>query len=561
MQLRKITILAGLLIIHFIANAQADLKGWHLLDPGSDSLHGISLQRTYDFLKGKKSQPVVVAVIDSGIDTAHEDLKNILWRNTKEIPGNGIDDDGNGYIDDVHGWNFIGGKDGRNIGKESMEASRVYHRYKEKFDKKHIDESKLTSTEKEEYALWKKAAELLNIDRDEQVAVMFLEVAYKAAKKHEKVLISEMKKESFTAEEVEKFQPTTQPGKQAKMGYLTFLKITEMEREETNTSMFSQLEEYLADKKMAQDAKEIAPVNYREEIIKDDYFNIGDRYYGNNDVMGPSPTHGTHVSGIIAAERNNGVGVDGVASNVKIMTIRAVPDGDEYDKDIALAIKYAVDNGAKVINMSFGKGLSPEKKWVDEAVRYAELKDVLLVHAAGNDGKNNDEEASYPNRNLKTYNSTASNFISVGASSDFIVSNNLVADFSNYGKSSVDVFAPGVKIYSTLPGGNAYGFQKGTSMAAPVVSGVAAIIRSHFPKLSAKQVKYAIEASVDKFDNTPVNKPGSKEKTAYSELCTSGGKINAYRAIKLASTLQPEVKEVKKEQLPPSTFKNMPVKQ
>jgi subtilisin family serine protease len=289
--------------------------------------------------------------------------------------------------------------------------------------------------------------------------------------------------------------------------------------------------------------------------------------------MGPSPTHGTHVSGIIGAQRGNGIGIDGIADNVRIMAVRAVPDGDEYDKDVALAIRYAVDNGAKVINMSFGKGFSPEKQWVDEAVKYAETKDVLLVHAAGNDAEDIDKEENYPNPDLKTLNEQASNFITVGASSDPKIKSSLVAEFSNYGKNNVNVFAPGVKIYSTLPGGNTYGNQQGTSMAAPVVSGLAAVIRSYFPSLTAKQVKYSIEKSVIVTENpVAVVKPGSKEKVWISDLCTSGGIINAYNAIKIAASLeQPQETKTqiktetkvlnKKENLPKSTFKNLKVKQ
>jgi subtilisin family serine protease len=272
--------------------------------------------------------------------------------------------------------------------------------------------------------------------------------------------------------------------------------------------------------------------------------------------MGPSPLHGTHVAGIIGAQRDNGIGADGVANNVKVMMIRAVPDGDEYDKDIALAIKYAVDNGAKVINMSFGKGISPEKKWVDEAVRYAELKDVLIVHAAGNDAENTDSTGNFPNPELKQLKRKASNFITVGASSDPKVSGDYVADFSNYGKNTVDVFAPGVKIYSTVPGGHTYGFLKGTSMASPVVAGVAAVIRSYFPELSARQVKLAIEKSAAIDRTIKVTKPGSKDMVPVTELSEAGGWINAYQAVKFAATLQPDKKEVKKPVLPKATFNN-----
>lgn len=549
-------LIAGLLFIASIVQAQPNLKGWHLLDSKKDTFNGISLNKTYDFLKGRKSKTIIVAVIDSGIDTTHEDIKNVLWRNPKEISGNGIDDDGNGYTDDVYGWNFLGGKDGKNLNKASREASRIYHLYKTKFYNKPIDVQSLSSQEKEQYTLWKQAAALVEVKPEDQAETMFLEAAYKAVRRNESILKSEIQKDEFTAEDVEKFTPASSQGKQAKHGYLTFIKIFDLDREETNTSILSELQEIVEEKKKALTEKDTPPENDREAIVKDNYSNINDRFYGNNDVMGPAPLHGTHVSGIIAAERGNGKGIDGIADNVKIMTIRAVPDGDEYDKDIALAIKYAVDNGAKVINMSFGKEISPEKKWVDAAVKYAEMKDVLIVHAAGNDGENNDTINNYPSPDLTALHSKASNFITVGASTSPGINSNYVADFSNYGKATVDIFAPGVKIYSTAPGGNTYKFLQGTSMAAPVVTGVAALIRSYFPDLSAKQVKYVIEKSAVTIDSTvKVIKPGSKEKVAFSLLSATGGIVNAYNAVKLAATLQPGKKKIKKDYLPKPAFK------
>lgn len=573
---RWFTLIAGLLLFYNagaqnvvseqVASGETVQKGWHLLDVYQDTIYGISLNKTYNFLRNKKSVPVIVAVIDTGVDTTHEDLKNVLWHNPGEIAGNGIDDDKNGYVDDVYGWNFIGGKDGRNLKKDAMEVARVYYRLKNKYALKNISEDSLCKDEKEEYEMWKKAAKEMEDDPGEHMQLIFLEMAVKAAKKNDRVLRRELNREEYTAEQLEKFQPSGAQARQAKVGYLTFVKLLELEPDETNTSIISQLDEYLDEKKNEIEAKTTPPKNFRAEIVKDDYYNINDRYYGNGDVMGPSPMHGTHVSGIIAAQRNNGIGVDGIADNVKIMMIRALPDGDEYDKDIALAIRYAVDNGAKVINMSFGKSFSPEKKWVDEAVRYAETKDVLLVHAAGNDAENIDEKDNFPCPWLKAYNTTASNFITVGASSDPRISGSLVASFSNYGKHSVDIFAPGVKIYSTVPNSK-YSSQQGTSMASPVVAGIAALIRSYFPYLTAKQVKYAVEKSVQA-NETPVEvtKPGTKEKIFIDDLCESGGIVNAYNAMKIAAGLQPERKEakvnnIKPVKLPASTFVNFKVKQ
>jgi subtilisin family serine protease len=304
----------------------------------------------------------------------------------------------------------------------------------------------------------------------------------------------------------------------------------------------NELDEYIEGKKTAFESKEKAPQNLRPEIIGDDYFNFADKFYGNNDVMGYGPMHGTHVTGIIGAERNNGIGIDGVANAVKLMILRVVPDGDEYDKDVALAIRYAVDNGAKVINMSFGKSFSPEKRWVDSAVKYALDKDVLLIHAAGNEAENIDTEPNYPNPWLKPWKIKAPNFINVGASGDDRICGSMAADFSNYGGNEVDVFAPGVKIYSTLPGKNQYGNLKGTSMAAPIVSGLAALIRSYYPNLSAVDVKKIIEQSVSIPDPTLKtilpNTKGEEKEISFSSLSKTGGIVNAYNAVVLANDFQ-----------------------
>jgi subtilisin family serine protease len=279
---------------------------------------------------------------------------------------------------------------------------------------------------------------------------------------------------------------------------------------------------------------------------------FNDRGYGNNDIMASTPFHGTHCAGIIGAARNNNTGIDGVADNVSLMVLRAVPDGDEHDKDIALAIRYAVDNGAQVISMSFGKEFSPEKQWVDEAVQYAEKMGVLLVHAAGNDGKNVDTTDNFPSPIYKATNKKATNWITVGASGD-PSNGGIAANFSNYGKKEVDIFAPGVQIYSTMPGGDKYGEASGTSMACPVVAGTAALIMSYYPALSAQQVKYVIEKSANQI-NEAVKQPGSDLTVPFNELSKSGGLLNAYSAIQLASTLKGERKIVK-EQLPKPTIK------
>jgi subtilisin family serine protease len=239
--------------------------------------------------------------------------------------------------------------------------------------------------------------------------------------------------------------------------------------------------------------------------------------------------HGTHVAGIIGAVRNNDVGVDGIAPSVKVMMVRAVPDGDERDKDIANAIRYAVDNGAQVINMSFGKAFSPQKAAVDSAVRYADAHGVLMVHAAGNDAENSDVKASFPSPNYLG-GGRAQNWIEVGASS-WKSGESLVAPFSNYGHTLVDVFAPGVDILSTVPGG--YERDSGTSMAAPVVTGLAALLLDYFPTLTGADVKRIILASAVRHTDQSVQKPGGGS-VRFGELSATGGIVNAYAAIKMA---------------------------
>ena len=521
-------------------SAQTVPKNWQLLDPATDHVLGISLQKAYDFLssKNKKAKPIIVAVLDSGIDTTHEDLKNILWTNPKEIPGNGIDDDKNGYIDDVHGWNFLGGKNGVSVKRAPDERSRIYHKYKAKFTSPTLDTNALTAADKALYATWKKTDSELNFSDEEKEQLKYVEMLSNAFRKHDKIIRQEMNMVSYNRETLTAFIPTSILGKEAKLGMLSLHRLMQLDKEELNTYTIAQLEEYIEGKMVAFSSKEKLPNDERSLIVRDNYYNFSDAFYGNNDIMGPTPNHGTHVSGIIAAARNNGVGIDGVSDAVKIMMVRVVPDGDEYDKDVALAIKYAVDNGAKIINMSFGKAYSPEKYWVDSAVRYAEQKDVLLVHSAGNESDNLDSTAVFPNAYLAVWKQQATNFITIGASSDTLITeNNIAAEFSNYGKQNVDVFAPGVKIYSTLPGTNVYGNQDGTSMASPIVTGVAAILRTYYPSLTAKQIKTIIEKSVYVPEATaPCLLPGNSSiAKPFSALSKTGGIVNAYNAVMLAN--------------------------
>jgi len=518
---------------------------WYYGAPG-EGFTGISMNQAYaNFLKGRKTKTVVVAVIDSGIDIQHEDLVDNLWINTAEIPGNGIDDDKNGYIDDVHGWNFIGGPNGKNVGLDTYEATRVYGSLKYKYENANPD--KLNKEQKLEYATYLKAKE--NVEKEIAKAKGSIsrldEVEERVMKALDELAIS-LNGEELNVANVEKLVTTDNQGltmaKNIAMQYLTESEVT------TIAGMKSQIKDDIAqDKQSSQEKLETAfntDFDPRKTIVMDNYNDPREKYYGNNDVEGPDPLHGTHVGGIIGAVRNNSIGMDGVAPDVKIMSIRAVPDGDERDKDVANAIRYAVDNGASVINMSFGKGFGTEKQVVDEAVQYAEKKDVLLVHAAGNSAQDNDVIINYPNANYEKKtgflfwkkNKRAKNWVEVGAL-NYKEGENASAPFSNYGVKEVDLFAPGMKIYSTMPN-NEYAPLQGTSMAAPVVAGVAATIRSVFPALTAVQVKEAMMKSV-----TPLTQdvllPGSKtDKVNFSKLSVTGGVVNLEKALEYASKMK-----------------------
>ncbi len=539
--LNRTLVITFLVFIINSSSAQDVPKGWHLLDQKESGYRGISINKAYDFVKKKKlkSKTVVVAVIDSGIDTTHEDLKSILWANAKEIPGNGVDDDKNGYIDDVHGWNFIGGKDGSNVKEDSYEAARVYHSLKSKWEGKDSKTMKLSESEMAEFQMWKRAEEEVagGESKASSLEIVFLKKAFTGCLKSDSILRKAMTKEKYTGKELGDFQSEDADVKKAKASIYSLMSGNDA-LESTNVEFLEGFGEYVNGEEKKIEASNTPPKEYRANIVKDIYNDFNDKFYGNNDIMANTPLHGTHVSGIIGGLRNNGKGGDGVSDNVRIMSIRAVPDGDEHDKDVALAIRYAVDNGASVINMSFGKSFSPEKNWVDDAVRYAESKGVLMVHAAGNDAKDIDIEYNFPNPVFQSDAKRSGTWITVGASGDSKLGN-LVANFSNYGKNEVDVFAPGVKIYSTVPGGNTYNNLQGTSMASPVVAGLAAFILNYYPNLSAKQVKYVIEKSAQQPD-IKVTKPGAGEIVNLSDISKSGGLVNAYEAIKLASTLKGE---------------------
>lgn len=488
----------------------AEKNNWGHLDLVSDTIPGMSVDKAYtDIIKNKKGTKTIVAVLDSGIDLNHEDLDDVLWTNTKEKAGNGIDDDGNGYIDDIHGYNFLG---------ESYNEQLEYVR--------------MLRLNIGDAATLSKAKTKLDAEYNEALqGKEQYESIYQAVKNADADVKKYLNKDTYTKQDLASITATdeTMQRNVAILNQMFGIKDTIPEvLEELNNGIkyYTEQVNYNLNKEF----------NGREPV-GDDPYDFTDVDYGNGNPMNrvEDESHGTHVAGIIAAERNNGIGVNGVANNVAIMSIRAVPNGDEYDKDIARGIRYAVDNGARIINGSFGKSFSPNAQWVYDAIKYAADNNVLFVHAAGNDGSDLDNpiNANFPNDQVNNGPEIADNVITVGALNPKYGSE-LVASYSNYGKINVDIFAPGTDIYSTYPN-NDYEYSPGTSMAAPGVAGVAALVMSQYPSLTAAQVKKIILNSGLPIKTKVVLGKNTGKSASLDEISTSGKIANAYNALVMAS--------------------------
>jgi len=518
----------------------AQEEGWHHGPADKDGSVGINTEAMYKQLQGRQSNTVVVAVIDSGMDIEHEDLKDNVWVNVDEIPDNGKDDDGNGYIDDVYGWNFIGGANG-NVGPDTYEVTRLYGKYKYKYDG--AIRSNLSKKEKVEYDLYIKCKEEVEskLERAENGYNRYTQSKANVDSGLDAIAAA-LDTNDVTLANLEAITPD---GEAMTIGKNILLEqlangLTVESIPALKDQIFQELDggiEYFE----GQSKYAYNPNFNTREIVGDNYDDQNEKYYGNNDVEGPDALHGTHVAGIIGAVRDNSIGMNGVADNVKLMSIRTVPDGDERDKDVANAIRYAVDNGASIINMSFGKGFSWYEKVVEDALKYAEKNDVLMVHAAGNSSQNNDTTDNFPNDTykgkgflfFKGKTKYYKNWVEVGAL-NFQNGEDLSAPFSNYGKENVDLFAPGMAIYATIPD-DQYRPLQGTSMASPVVAGIAAVIRSYYPGLTAVQVKQILMSSSTKLNHL-VKVPGMNGTTkSFSQLSVSGGTVNAEMAIKMAA--------------------------
>lgn len=506
---------------------EVDLTSWQHLSLEDSGVYGVNTQKALDFLKQKKikANPLVVGVLDSGVEVTHEDLAVNVWMNPKETK-DGKDNDKNGYVDDIHGWNFIGGKDGKNVEADTMELTRLLVKNRERFETEKDAQANHTKfpAEFEAYQKMKREYEE-KLAEATQLHAQYSNI-YKTFQQTTPDLIRELGNQKLTEEFMLGYQPKTELSKQAMMIFA--IVPPEQWKGKTGSEFINGIMDELKEGVNHFNDQ----INYHlnkdfdpRGIVGDDYANVKEKGYGNNDVDGTDSNHGTHVAGIIAAKRGNGIGIDGIAGdgNVKIMSVRTVPNGDERDKDVANAIRYAVDNGAKILNMSFGKAYSPDKEIVWDAFKYAEQKGVLLIKAAGNDDLNIDTEIHYPTVYNAQGNPVSNNVITVGSSTSDKEA--LKSSFSNYGKKSVDVFAPGSDIYSAIPTRDGkYKSNSGTSMASPVVAGVAALVWSHYPKLTAQQVKQIIMESVNKHESL-------------ADISVTGGVVDAYKAVQLADQM------------------------
>lgn len=520
--IKKTVLVAAALAFGFTFFAQEVSKTANWYNKGGA---GMQTDKAYKKLKKMTSQTVIVAVIDSGVDIEHEDLQGKIWTNSKEIPGNGIDDDNNGYVDDIHGWNFLGNAKGENVNDCTLEMTRIVRDWGKKYEG--VDENTLNAQEKEEFKVYQAAKADVEADIAQYTKIInyYSTVIPKMIDETPGKVKAKLGKESYTMKDLQKWKPAEKEDQQLKNVAMAILSgdLSKEGAEGTVRRLQSMLDYNLN-------------VNFDERtIIGDNPHDFSDKNYGNNNVEGPDALHGTHVSGIIAALRGNGKGGDGVADNVLIMSLRAVPNGDEADKDVALAIRYAVDNGAQIINMSFGKSYSPHQKEVYAAFAYAASKGVLVLHAAGNDGSNLDEYNNFPTAKYSFQSTPSKLFLTIGAST-YMEKGELPASFSNYSATKVDVFAPGYEIYNTLPD-NKYDNLQGTSMACPMVSGVAALLKSYFPKLTMEEIQNVILTSATPYKGKMHTKPGSDEKVDFGALSVTGAVVNVKSAVMACKAL------------------------
>ena len=535
--MKKVLIAAAFLASFSFAFAQDkmqnnDLKTWYHKDFSTTNVYGVNTDNAYKFLesKGLKPRTVVVGVLDSGVEVDHPGLINNMWKNPNEIPNNGIDDDKNGYVDDIYGWNFIGGKTA-DVDADNLEVTRMVKKYQPIFEGTDSAKNKANQAKMpEEYAIYQKSKKLYDEKGSEAKQYYHYFSGFNNAIPS---IVKTLNGKTLTKANLAAIKPASQEDSR------NLQILNSLVQDAGNVGKTPKEVEELLRKEIEGALKHYesqATKHYnldfdpRAEIVGDNYDNYNEKHYGNNHYEGPDASHGTHVSGIIAGLPHGDEAQYGVAHKVaKIMTVRAVPDGDERDKDVANAIRYAVDNGAKILNMSFGKAVSPGKKHVWDAMKYAEKKGVLLVKAAGNENQNIGENEYFPTNFMKQSDEKpfVSNMIVVGASTNN--SQNLRARFSNYNGKMVDVFAPGQEIYSTVPDAK-YEYLQGTSMASPVVAGAAAVLWAYMPSLTPQQIKEALVKTVNK---STVN-ANVDSNANFDQISVAGGVIDLYKAAQYA---------------------------
>lgn len=502
-----------------------DQKTWYHKDYATTKVYGVNTENAYKFLesKGLKPKTVVVGVLDSGVEVDHPGLAKNMWKNPNEVPNNGKDDDGNGYVDDIFGWNFLGGKNA-DIDVDNMEVTRVVKKYQSVFEGPDSAKNKENQAKMpEEFAMYMKSKEVFT--KKSQEAKQNVQL-YTMIKNAIPDMVKLLGNKTLTKENLATIKPSNQQEAMA-MQVLAQVsndpQVVGKSAAEVKTYMDAQMKEALDYFTPQAEKGYNLDFDPRKEIVGDNYDDYSEKNYGNNHYEGPDAKHGTHVAGIIAGLPNGSEPQYGVASRVaKIMTVRAVPDGDERDKDVANAIRYAVDNGAKILNMSFGKPVSPGKNVVWDAFKYAESKGVLLIKAAGNENEDIAEHQYFPTNYKSTTDEKpfVNNMIVVGSNTND--ANALKSSFSNYNKKMVDVFAPGSEIYSTVPDGK-YEYLQGTSMASPVVAGAAAVLLAYMPNLKPEQIIESL-----------VNTTNASTNNGFENLSRSAGVIDVAKAAEYA---------------------------
>ena len=533
---------------------QSDLD-WYNCSFDKDNVYGAEVNKAYDFLKGKKMKKrPVVALIGSGIDVEHEDLKQAIWFNPKE-KADGKDNDKNGLVDDINGWNFLGGKDGQVMESTMREGDREFLRLKDKYadymfdgkDYYKIINEKMTKVPApenvDEFNYYR-----FNVMPESPIAGSYggwvlVQAVKEYAAKFDKMMRERFPNKELTQEDFNIcYDPKAPRDSLAEVAFMvcaygfSIYQTDKWDAVYAGIKSGAQIQQSQAEyeakvKQFGSDG--------RATIIGDNYLDINDNKYGNNVLLTTDASIGTMEAGIIAGKRDNGLGGNGIMDQAEIMTLRVSANGEPYLKDIALAIRYAVDHGADVILLPVQNSLYPEdqKKWISEALEYAESKGVLAITPAWEASQDLSKDIYFPNRWM-TGKKELTNLMVV-SSSDKEGNPSMT---SNYGAKEVDLYAPGIDIYSTYTG-DTYQTGTGIGLAAATTVGVAALLKAYYPQLTGTQIRNILLESVTSRKDVEVEKgirvngQASQDLFLFGDLCLSGGILNAYQAVVAADKL------------------------